>query len=262
MKCALLFAFLCAASPALAASSDWYDTQGGRVRIVTTGLPDAAGVLRGALEIELKPGWKTYWRDPGDAGVPPQLIAETSRNVAAASFDFPAPQRHDDGGNLWAGYDYSVALPLRLTLADPADATLEASIFLGVCEAICVPVSAMFVLDAGAAADDPADLSLVEAAEAALPGPEQPDFGVTITHASPETVTVEAAFPGDAAAVDFFLAGENGYSFAAPEKTVADGRVTFSVDILNRPDAKPADGALHYTLVTDAGAVSGLLPYP
>ena len=61
------------ACPALASSSDWYEAEGGRVRLVTSGAADENGVIEGALEIDLKPGWKTYWRDPGDAGVPPTL---------------------------------------------------------------------------------------------------------------------------------------------------------------------------------------------
>ncbi len=55
----------------IASSSDWFETEGARIRLVTTGKPAADGKLKGMLDIELKPGWKTYWRDPGDAGVPP-----------------------------------------------------------------------------------------------------------------------------------------------------------------------------------------------
>ena len=43
----------------------------------------------GVLDIDLKPGWKTYWRDPGDAGVPPQLDVSASTNVAGAELRFP-----------------------------------------------------------------------------------------------------------------------------------------------------------------------------
>src|SRR5262245_43732610 len=83
------------ASPALASSSDWHEADGGRVRLLTSGRPDEHGVLRGALEIDLKPGWKTYWLDPGDAGVPPSLDVSGSRNVSTAELQFPAPHRFD-----------------------------------------------------------------------------------------------------------------------------------------------------------------------
>lgn len=76
-----------AASPALAASSDWVETPGGKVRVVLEENKHT-GELRGALQIDLNPGWKTYWRNPGDAGVPPQLNIEGN---SSARIDFPAP---------------------------------------------------------------------------------------------------------------------------------------------------------------------------
>ena len=81
-------------APALAASSGWHHADGTSLRIVTSDRSDADGRLRGALEIRLKPGWKTYWLDPGDAGVPPTLTLADGRPVDAA---FPAPKRFDDG---------------------------------------------------------------------------------------------------------------------------------------------------------------------
>ena len=62
--------------PALASTSDWTETPGGRVRvIIEDNSPNNAtsNERRGALQVELQPGWKTYWRNPGDAGVPPQI---------------------------------------------------------------------------------------------------------------------------------------------------------------------------------------------
>ncbi len=67
------------ALPAIASNSDWTETPGGRVRVVLedNGTNKAAShERRGALQIELQPGWKTYWRNPGDAGVPPQINIE------------------------------------------------------------------------------------------------------------------------------------------------------------------------------------------
>ena len=74
------------ALPAAASSSSWYNSEGGKVRLVTSGKADAAGRIQGVLDIALKPGWKTYWRDPGDAGVPPQLDISGSTNIADARF--------------------------------------------------------------------------------------------------------------------------------------------------------------------------------
>ena len=264
----VLFASIPAVSalavPALAASSDWYEAEGAAVRLLASGAPDEQGVLKGALQIELKPGWKTYWQDPGDAGVPPSLDVSASRNVAAADIAFPAPERFDDGFAKWAGYKEPVTFAVRFRLSDPkAPAEIDARIFLGVCETICVPLQAELSLDASADADNPDDAAIVQAAFDALPGPEQPDFGVTLLAGGKDEVLVEAAFPGEPDAVDFFLVGStDGYQFAPPQRRVEGERLLFSASILARPDKAPEKGGLNYTLVTAGGAVSGTLPYP
>ena len=257
----LLFALL-AAGPALASSSEGFETDGARIRLVTTGKADAAGRLTGILDIDLKPGWKTYWRDPGDAGVPPYLDVAASTNIAGAEFDFPAPQRHDEGDFKWAGYDFPVALPVTFTLKAPGEpAFIDADIFLGVCETICIPVKTKLTLDPASDPDNPDDAAAVSAAQATLPGAEQPDFGVkVISNPGDTTVVLEASFPGDPASAEFFIAGDEGYTFTTPKKFEKGGKTLFSVEA-GLPEQRSTGAGLHYTLVTDKGSVSGLLPY-
>ena len=253
---------LLAGSPLHASSSDWFETEGARIRLVTAGKPDARGKLNGILHIELAPGWKTYWRDPGDSGVPPTLDVSANPNIASAVFDFPAPQRHDEGDFKWAGYDYPVALPITFTLKDPAGAAvIDASVFLGVCETICVPVQAKLAVDP---ADDPAnpdDAAAVAAAFSKVPPAATPDFEVKAAGKAGEAkVVLEAMFPGDPATAELFISGEDGYVFATPVREQRDGKTFFSIEV-TRPDETPTGPGLHYTLATEAGAVSGLLPY-
>lgn len=246
---------------ALASSSPWVDTQGGRVRLVTAGAPNAAGELRGALEIELKPGWKTYWRCPGDTGVPPTINVAASQNVTTAVLDFPAPERHYDGDFSWAGYERSVSLPITFQLADAAlPAVVNAQVFLGFCETICVPVAAQFTIDTQSDPENPGDHIIVASAVAALPAAASESFGLRTTSATGETVTVEAIVPAGAAVSDVFIAEDHGYYFQAPQRSDKDGKTFFTLPV-TKPGVKPASGGLHYTLVTDQGAVSGLLPF-
>jgi DsbC/DsbD-like thiol-disulfide interchange protein len=251
---------LLVAPPVHAASSDWFEMEGARVRLVTAGKPDVHGRLRGALDIELKPGWKTYWRDPGDAGVPPTIDASANPNIAAVAFDFPAPQRHDEGDYKWAGYDYPVALPVTVTLRDPAgSATIDANVFLGVCETICVPVQAKLTVEPGA--DDPEDAAAVSAALANIPPPAHADFGVRVASEPGDAKAVlQVTSPGDAGTAELFIAGEDGYVLSTPDREVRGGKTLFVVEV-TRPDEAPKGPGLHYTLVTEDGAVSGLLPY-
>lgn len=251
-------------TPALASSTDWFETQGGRIRLVTAGVPDAQGRVTGVLDIALDPGWKTYWRDPGDSGVPPSLkLSGGSLNVVAAELSFPAPQRHNDGYSKWAGYDHSVSLPVTFTLEAPERAAMiDADIFLGICETVCIPVQAQLLLDPASDPDNTADTALVSRALNALPAPARADFGAGIVSEEPDRLVVEARLPEGAAAADLFIAGPDGYAFGAPERIDQDGKVLFSVEVLNRPQETLPEGGLPYTLVTGTDAVSGTLSYP
>ncbi|MFI0845683.1 protein-disulfide reductase DsbD domain-containing protein [Mesorhizobium sp. IMUNJ 23232] len=249
------------AGAASASSSPWIDVQGARVRLVTSGNPDNDGVLRGALEINLVPGWKTYWRDPGDAGVPPMIDVTASTNIKSADLDFPAPERHDEGDFSWAGYDRPVSLPVSFRLEDATKpVSVRASIFLGVCETICVPVKADIAIDPAADPDNPDDATTVSAALASLPAPATADFGLRIVRVEDGKLIVEAVSPDVGKNADVFIAAEEGYSFEEPKRSQKDGRTYFTMEA-TRPDTHPSSGGLHYTLVTDAGAVSGILPY-
>lgn len=258
-----LTAITLAASPALASSSAWHEGEGGRVRLVTSGQPDSAGNVKGILEIELKPGWKTYWRDPGESGVPPQLDVSASTNVSDALLSFPAPQRHDDGYGQWAGYDHSVSLPIVFALPSPSARTMiDARVFLGMCETICIPVQATLTLDPGSEPENASDATLVESGFAALPGTPQAGFEAKLLPGDQGTLKVQVAAPGDPTAVDFFVAGADKYMFGVPKRVEDNGTVTFNVPILERPATTPVGSSLHYTLTSSAGSVQGLLPYP
>jgi DsbC/DsbD-like thiol-disulfide interchange protein len=248
---------------ALAASSEWVDAQGASLRLVTSGAPDADGRLRGALEIQLKPGWKTYWRDPGSSGVPPSVDLSASLNVSAADVAFPAPKRFPDEFGGWAGYDQSVSLPIVFTTGDPAGPTvLEASVFLGVCETICVPVQAVLNVVPANGADDADDAATVANAFAALPAPADQGFGAVGVAVKEDTLEVEATVPGQADAAELFVASGEGYSLGAPRGEIVDGKLRFSVPLFDKPSEPLQEGRLHYTLTTPSGSVAGVLALP
>ncbi len=247
----LALAFSAIAMPALAASSDWASAEGGRVRLVTAGKPDADGLLRGALDIQLAPGWKTYWRDPGDAGVPPSLDLSRSTGVESATIDFPAPERHDEGDFTWAGYSQPVRLPVTFRTRPGEMVSIDAGLFLGICQTICVPVSAELHLDPGDHADG--DDAVVEEAFAALPRAEGGEFGAMKAAVAGGVLTVTVAVPAGAEAKDLFVSGEGEFTLGTP--VLKDGAFTLPIE-------GPEDTAgkvLPYTLVTSAGAVSGVL---
>src|ERR1700681_1382682 len=104
----------------------------------------SGSVLLGGIGFQLQPGWKTYWRTPGDSGVPPRFDFSKSDNIEAVTILWPAPSKFDDGaGGHSLGYHNQIVLPLRI-VAKNADkpVTLRAEINYAVCEKLCIPAEA------------------------------------------------------------------------------------------------------------------------
>jgi DsbC/DsbD-like thiol-disulfide interchange protein len=147
MRAALgLAATLFASSLAIEAraedASPWQRDGHSAVRLLAGSRSGA--VLLGGIALRLQSGWKTYWRTPGDSGVPPRFDFSKSDNIEAVTVMWPAPTKFDDGaGGYSLGYRDQVVLPLRI-VAKNADkpVTLRAGISYAVCEKLCIPVEA------------------------------------------------------------------------------------------------------------------------
>lgn len=111
-----------------------------------------------AIEMVLAPGWKTYWRAPGDAGIPPQFDWRGSGNLSGVTVVWPTPQAVIQGGVRTIGYAERLVLPLRVRPARVSHAVdLEGLLDIGVCKDVCLPVTLQVAqtLPAGAGAPDP-----------------------------------------------------------------------------------------------------------
>jgi DsbC/DsbD-like thiol-disulfide interchange protein len=104
----------------------------------------SGAVLLGGIAFQLKPGWHTYWRTPGDSGVPPRFDFSKSDNVEAVTVLWPAPTKFDDGaGGTSLGYHNQIVLPLRIVAKNTdKPVTLRADVNYAVCEKLCIPVEA------------------------------------------------------------------------------------------------------------------------
>src|ERR1700678_1667053 len=123
-------------------ASPWHRDGHSAVRLLA-GSRSGAGLL-GGIAFDLQPGWKTYWRTPGDSGVPPRFDFSKSENVEAVTVLWPAPSKFDDGaGGHSMGYQKQIVLPLRI-VAKNADkpVTLRAAVNYAVCAKLCIPVEA------------------------------------------------------------------------------------------------------------------------
>lgn len=174
----VLRAFCCAsliglAAPAFAAdafSSDWAVGLKSSARLI---LGDTAGGrFHAGVEIKLAPGAVTYWRDPGDAGLPPVFKFDGSDNIGEVQTLFPAPQRLNEGDGEAFGYDHSVILPIEIKVADPAKpTTVVLKLDYAVCEKICVPARADLQLRLSEASGPSPYAAELAAARAEAPKP-------------------------------------------------------------------------------------------
>ncbi|MGD9865074.1 MAG: protein-disulfide reductase DsbD domain-containing protein [Pseudodonghicola sp.] len=138
-----LFLAACAAlAPALARpAAAQTDLLNDLVRIeVLDGGPTARGTYMAALRLTLSDGWKTYWRAPGDAGVPPSFDWRGSRNLRDLAMTWPAPQVFEANGMQTIGYKHQLVLPIEVTPArDGQPVRLRGHMEIGLCSDICVP---------------------------------------------------------------------------------------------------------------------------
>ncbi|SFA99988.1 Thiol-disulfide interchange protein, contains DsbC and DsbD domains [Poseidonocella pacifica] len=105
----------------------------------------ADGTHQAGLAITLAEGWKTYWRAPGDGGIPPVLMIESDESVKMAQALWPTPVIFHTGGMRSVGYDRSLIVPLLVTPNGAStDIDLQGQIQMGVCHDICMPVEVGF----------------------------------------------------------------------------------------------------------------------
>jgi thiol:disulfide interchange protein DsbD len=138
----VLYFLIAAGMPALAASSS---VDADHVHVQLMVLPQ--GLNRGeaadaGLYFKIEPGWHIYWKNAGDAGLPPRVQWTLPQGITAGTLQFPAPKRLPLGPLMDFGYEDEVLFPLKLSVtetAKPGPAVLHASVNWLVCQTSCVP---------------------------------------------------------------------------------------------------------------------------
>jgi DsbC/DsbD-like thiol-disulfide interchange protein len=260
-----LAAALCTAGVALGAVNAWTtsawatedvtlwdgDARSG-VRMIAGAPRAGAAYLRAGVEIRLMRGWHTYWRYPGDAGVPPQLSFAGSRNVKHVEVLWPAPERMVDSGGTSIGYSTGIIFPLRVVPQEAGKpVALRLRLQYAICEKLCVPAEGRseLTLASGRASQDAA----LTAAEGRVPKRlslgEGGDLSIRSVRREPgvgnkQRTVVDVAGP---AGVDLFAEGPN-QQWALPVPTPVDGappglrRFVFELD--GAPLGESYQGAL------------------
>jgi DsbC/DsbD-like thiol-disulfide interchange protein len=204
------------------------------------------------IDIALAPGWKTYWRMPGDAGIPPDFDWAGSQNVKTVDLLWPAPSRHQDAAGETVGYLDRVIFPLRITPADPAaPVTLKLSLFFAVCKDVCIPAKAKAEEVIGVATPDPAVVSNIRHFIARVPVKTQQPFERAAVELSGEKPVLVLRFAGGTAPTqaDVFVEGGGSAYFRAPQAGSNPGELRLAIDGL-KDAAKLKGRTLKLTLVT------------
>ena len=236
-------------------ASPWQHDGHSAVRLLAGSRSGA--VLLGGIAFQLQPGWKTYWRSPGDSGVPPRFDFSKSENIEAVTVLWPAPTKFDDGaGGHSLGYHDGIVLPLRI-VAKNADklVTLRADIDYAVCEKLCIPVKANAELDFASVAstEDSALFAALDAVpKPANVGEPNPLTIRDVKRDGKSTVLVDVISP-DAREVSLFVEGPTPDWGLPLPKLLESGppgvkRFAFDLDGVP-PGVSPAGAALKLTLV-------------
>lgn len=231
--------FLLTAATGNAAVTEWAQSEGGRMRVVTLDV-DSQGMLQAGLEIELNPGWITYWREPGEAGIPPHISSTPDSGVSIDTVLYPVPKLILNGDMRDIGYDQSVLLPFKIGTFDAGkEKTVKLSAFIGVCQNICIPFQAEFDIKIGKTSTATADERLsIENAYKKLP--QQPDDSFKVAsyeYKQTNTISFDVLLPQAAGnAPEVFLTGPDGYAFSSLSGFKKSGRnAVFDMDITGLP---------------------------
>ncbi|MGF9757020.1 protein-disulfide reductase DsbD domain-containing protein [Microvirga sp. 0TCS3.31] len=208
------------------------------------------------VEITLDQGFKTYWRNPGDSGLPPRFDWSGSENVASTEVRWPAPKRHEDAAGVAYVYGKQAVIPILVKPKDPMKPVkLALALEYGVCNDICIPAHADLTLDLTGAASE---RRAIETALAKVPLPQalgaQADLSIlSIAHLPQDkpafTVTIRAPSGTKAA---LFPEGPENWFFSASHPVDGD---RFTVTVEEKPKDASGPVPLRLTLVAGDKAI-------
>ncbi len=254
-------------------ATPWMEMHASRVRLVGGQIKDGGTRYLVGLEIVLNEGWKTYWRMPGDSGVPPTFDWEKSQNLASAEVFYPPPIRMPEAGGVAVGYKGTVIMPIRVTPKDPgASVQLKLALEFGICRDICIPATVNLELDLAPGAAGPPPQAVLAALDTVPRAhhkrrPRDPELKRVrvVDGSSPLRVEFEGIFQGTSGTADMFIEAPDGLYVAPPTRqasTRGGGALLFNAEV-SADLARDLQGkTLTLTLVDDAGATERRWTFP
>ena len=249
----LLLMALAVPPPAAASDSqatEWVNLLHSQSRLVR-GITHSDGAIDVGVQIKLDPGWKTYWRVPGDSGVPPEFDWSRSANVSDVAIEWPTPIRFRDqfGDNI--GYKKEVVFPLRV-MPGAADrpVSLKLTVYFAVCDDICAPVRADLALEMGPLSSTPRFAGLIARYRSLVPVPVAEDGalkiqGVEVVEAGDRVdLLVDVSHKASAEHIDLFVDGGKKIYLSTPKEvaTATSGTRRFRMRVDGIETAKDLAG--------------------
>jgi DsbC/DsbD-like thiol-disulfide interchange protein len=130
-----------------AGETPWQDLAPGvKARLISADSEVGDGTTMIALELDMPPNVKTYWRVPGESGIPLEIDWTGSNGITAKEVVWPYPTTETRDGYRDYVYYGPTVLPIRVMMMAGEAASINASVIMGICSDICVPATASFSL--------------------------------------------------------------------------------------------------------------------
>lgn len=225
------------------------------VRLISSGQVTALGKALVALEIDMPETTKTYWRIPGESGLPADLDFSASSGVEGYQILWPYPLRETKSGLLDYVYYGHTILPIELDLSAP-QGIIDVVATLGICSEICVPAQLRLNLPLSSDTQDAPNNLRIRQALAEVPidwtETEQPLGAVSLLPGAAAIAISDVNGMVDPASL--IAATPDGEPlFGAPQKSPHSDLVV--LPILSKSDNSALDGMdVEVTFMTDMGA--------
>lgn len=253
-----------------AAASAWSRDQFSAIRLIAGGMAGEGHARHhlAGLHMTLVGNTKTYWRTPGDSGVPPVFDWERSTNLASVDVAWPAPLRFSDGSGFSIGYKREVVFPLAVRALDwSRPVELALNLDYAVCDTLCIPAKGQSALRlTPGVATEPALAELLSRHASRVPQAHHPALGIAVLSASrivtPPRVIFAVRGPAGQT-LDLFAEGpDHRWALPLPEPLPQDAglsRFGLTLDGIPR-GVNPFEHALTLTLVAGDEALETTLP--
>ena len=233
----MIFIIPTQASPKAVGVSNWVFTEMANFRLIS-GISNigASNKVPLGLEFELKDGWKIYWRNPGDAGYPPEINFENNENLSEIKWFWPAPKRFifEDIQNF--GYEKKIIFPITATVKTTKEPlVLQANVTALACKDICVPIDGdlNLTIPVGNPVKTEHAASIYSFEKRVPTKATWPGFKILSVNANKNSILIKVKSKHPLIKPDVFIESENGFRFGKPEVSISNNRLNASFILSN-----------------------------